>query len=140
VPRWIDDPEPAVRAIGSGLRALHDLLPVGDCPYSWSVANRIAHVANPDELTEHPPIDHLVVCHGDACAPNTLLDDDGNWCGHVDFGELGVADRWADLAVASWSLEWNYGRGWDATFFDAYGVPEDPDRVSYYRRLWDSED
>lgn len=140
VPRWIDDPEPAVRAIGSGLRALHDLLPVGDCPYSWSVADRIARVANPDELSEHPPIDHLVVCHGDACAPNTLLDDDGNWCGHVDFGELGVADRWADLAVASWSLEWNYGRGWDATFFDAYGVPEDPDRVSYYRRLWDSED
>jgi kanamycin kinase len=24
----------------------------------------------------------------------------------VDLGELGIADRWADLAVATWSTEW----------------------------------
>lgn len=91
-------------------------------------------------LSEHPAIDRLVVCHGDACAPNTLLDGNGNWCGHVDFGDLGVADRWADLAVASWSLEWNYGKGWNDAFFAAYGVTEDPERMAYYRRLWDSEE
>ena len=34
-----------------------------------------------------PPIDKLVVCHGDACAPNTLLDGDGNFAGHVDLGD-----------------------------------------------------
>lgn len=139
-PRWVGDPEPAVRGIGSGLRALHDALPVDDCPYSWSVAQRVARVPNPGGLSQHPAIDRLVVCHGDACAPNTLLDDAGNWCGHVDFGDLGVADRWADLAVASWSLEWNYGKGWEATFFAAYGVAEDSVRMAYYRRLWDSED
>lgn len=139
-PRWIENPAPAVRAIGSGLRALHDRLPVDDCPYSWSVADRVARIANPDGLAPHPPIDRAVVCHGDACAPNTLLDDNGNWCGHVDFGDLGVADRWADLAIASWSLEWNYGEGWDGIFFEAYGVDEDPERMSYYRRLWDNED
>ncbi|TEA06959.1 aminoglycoside 3'-phosphotransferase [Mycobacteroides salmoniphilum] len=139
-PRWIANPEPAVRAIGSGLRALHDRLPVGDCPYSWAVADRVARIAHPEALTQHPPIDRLVVCHGDACAPNTLVDDAGNWCGHVDFGDVGVADRWADLAVASWSLAWNYGEGWDAAFFEAYGVAEDLERMAYYRRLWDSED
>lgn len=139
-PRWIDDPGPAVRAIGSGLRALHDRLPADDCPYSWAVADRVDRIANAEGLSHHPPIDRLVVCHGDACAPNTLLDDAGNCCGHVDFGDLGVADRWADLAVASWSLEWNYGGGWDAAFFEAYGVAEDSERMAYYRRLWDSED
>src|SRR5205807_5569978 len=48
-----------------------------------------------------PPPDKLVVCHGDACAPNTLLDHNGHWTGHVDFGLLGIADRWADLAASS---------------------------------------
>lgn len=138
-PRWIENPEVSVRAIASGLRALHDRLPVVDCPYSWSVAARLARIPNPGGLSEHPAIDRLVVCHGDACAPNTLLDGNGNWCGHVDFGDLGVADRWADLAVASWSLEWNYGKGWNDAFFAAYGVTEDPERMAYYRRLWDSE-
>jgi hypothetical protein len=53
-----------------------------------------------------------VVCHGDACVPNTLLDRTGRWIGHVDLGTLGVGDRWADLAIATLSTEWNYGPGW----------------------------
>ena len=60
-------------------------------------------------------VDDLVVCHGDACAPNTLIDDDGRCCGHVDLGDLGVADRWADLAVATLSLSWNYAGDWAST-------------------------
>jgi aminoglycoside phosphotransferase len=80
-----------------------------------------------DLLADIPPVDRLVVCHGDSCAPNTLLTDDGRWSGHVDLGELGVADRWADLAVATWSTEWNYGPGWDKLLLQAYGVP--PDRT-----------
>src|SRR5690242_5385406 len=66
----------------------------------WSLDEARARLADP------PPVDRLVVCHGDACAPNTLLGDDGGWSGHVDLGALGVADRWADLAVATWSLDW----------------------------------
>jgi kanamycin kinase len=84
-----------------------------------------------------PPPDKLVVCQGDACAPNTLLDDDGHWVGHVDLGRLGVADRWADLAVATWSAEWNYGPGWDRLLLDAYGIRPDPERTRYYRLLYD---
>jgi kanamycin kinase len=84
-----------------------------------------------------PPVDQLVVCHGDACAPNTLLDDDGTFAALVDLGTLGVADRWADLAVAAWSTEWNYGPGLDTLLYDAYGVHPDPDRIAYYRLLWD---
>lgn len=50
---------------------------------------------------------------------------------------MGVADRWADLAVATWSTEWNYRPGWDPLLLEAYGTRPDPDRTRYYRLLWD---
>jgi len=152
--RWCRDPERAVAAIGSGLRALHDALPVETCPFSWSVEERLGRI-RVDEGRWHddhrhldrvaalrivrdpPPIDRLVVCHGDACAPNTIVDDDGTFCGHVDLGALGVADRWADLAVATWSCDWNYGPGWQEALLAAYGVEPDGVRMAYYRLLWD---
>lgn len=159
--RWGADPRRAVAAIGHGLRVLHHALPVGSCPFSWSVQDRLAdarrrarvgrldparwHEVHQD-LTVHealavlaqpPPVDQLVVCHGDACAPNTLLTDDGVWSGHVDLGALGVADRWADLAVATWSADWNYGPGWDEHLLAAYGTQPDRARIAYYRLLWD---
>ncbi len=71
-------------------------------------------------------MDRLVVCHGDACAPNTLL------------GALGVADRWADIAVATWSTRWNYGPGWEDLLLDAYGIARDDEGTDFYRRLWDA--
>ncbi|GAB3014932.1 aminoglycoside 3'-phosphotransferase [Streptomyces pseudoechinosporeus] len=140
-PRWQADPATAVRALGAGLRALHDQLPVADCPFSWSVDHRLerarrAGIKAPADLPEPPPVDRLVVCHGDPCAPNTLLHEDGSWSGHVDMGALGLADRWADLAVATWSTEWNYGPGWDDTLLDAYGIAPDPERTEFYRLLW----
>jgi len=159
--RWKAAPAIAVAAIGEGLRALHEALPVEQCPFSWSAAGRLADAQrraladrmdpagrhaehrglSVDEALERlsaiPPVDHAVVCHGDACAPNTLLTREGQWSGHVDLGELGVADRWADLAVATWSTEWNYGPGFEHQLLSAYGVQADPDRTRYYRLLWD---
>ncbi|KJC63383.1 aminoglycoside 3'-phosphotransferase [Agreia bicolorata] len=133
----------AARAIGAGLRRMHDARPVDSCPYSWSISQRIARaqaegLAVDGALEAPPSIDRLVVCHGDACAPNTLLDDDGSFVGHVDLGSLGVADRWADLAVATWSLEWNYAGGalLESELLDAYGVARDAPRMRYYRALW----
>ena len=98
-------------------------------PLSTTQALRIAD--------EPPPVDRLVVCHGDPCAPNTVLTDAGAWSGHVDLGDLGTADRWADLAVATWSTEWNSGPGWQDALLTAYGVAADPPRTAYYRLLWD---
>jgi aminoglycoside phosphotransferase len=159
--RWQRNPEVAVRAIGEGLRAMHETLPVDECPFSWSAEQRCAqvreraaeglldradwHEVHHSLSVEHalarlaspPAIDRLVVCHGDACAPNTLIDARGRWTGHVDFGSLGTADRWADLAVATWSTEWNYGPGWSDELLAAYGIAVDPERIAYYRLLWD---
>jgi kanamycin kinase len=159
--RWRARPETAVAAIGAGLRGMHDALPVDRCPFSWSAADRVAATRrsasrgeldaatwNPDHqhltaaealerLDRTPPVDTLVVCHGDSCAPNTLITDDGRWSGHVDLGALGVADRWADLAVATWSATWNYGPQWQGPLLEAYGVRPDPARTRYYRLLYD---
>lgn len=135
--RWHDDPERVVRSIGFGLRRFHDQVPVAGCPFDWSVEARLAGHGSPD-LGPVPPVDRLVVCHGDACAPNTLVDGDGQFVAHVDVGSAGVADRWADLAVASWSLDWNFGEGWGVPFFDAYGIEPDVERIRFHRRLWDA--
>ncbi len=140
-PRWIDEPATAVRAVGRGLRALHEALPVAACPFRWDVPSRLAKAAArgiqvPADLRSAPPVDRLVVCHGDACAPNTLLSDAGEWAAHVDLGALGVGDRWADIAVAALSTEWNYGPGWQHALVDAYGARWDAERIDYYQRLW----
>ncbi|WP_432547281.1 phosphotransferase [Kineococcus sp. SYSU DK004] len=145
-PRWRARPAAAVAALGRGLRALHEALPVASCPFDWSVARRrIAAVGDVTRLPPQPPVDRLVVCHGDACSPNTLLRDDGRGgalvAGHVDLGALGVADRWADLAVATLATTWNYGPGWEDLLLTSYGVdPADPARAArttFYRALWD---
>lgn len=150
-PRWIAEPEPAARAIGAGLRILHDGLDPTSCPFDWSVERRLGQAeerrlrglnqraddADYRRLADPPLIDRLVVCHGDACAPNTLLDESGGFAGHVDLGALGVADRWADLAVAAWSTEWNYGTGYERFVYEGYGVEPDAERIAYYRLLWD---
>ena len=159
--RWVSDPASATRAIGEGLRTLHDALPVGLCPFAWSAAGRVADAHQRAEAAEIDPaewheghrplelkaalalvrdipdVDKLVVCHGDTCAPNTLIDDSGNCSGHVDLGGMGVADRWADLAIATMSATWNYGPGWEQSVLDAYGIEADPGRTRYYRVLWD---
>ena len=159
--RWRADPASAVRAIGEGLRSFHSSLPVEGCPFSWSAEERVADarrraaigLLSPDHwhpdhsgitvdqaldlLASPPPVDELVVCHGDACAPNTILSDAGQWSGHVDLGAMGTADRWADLAIATWSAGWNYGPGWEGQLLAAYGVSNDPARTRYYRLLWD---
>jgi kanamycin kinase len=120
------------------LRYLHDTLPVAQCPFDWSVPYRLRRaVGDTAALLDPPPVDRLVVCHGDACSPNTLLaEGSGEAVAHVDLGALGVGDRWADLAVATMSLGWNYGPGWEESFLTAYGVGPDPVRSAYYRALW----
>lgn len=124
--RWLACPREAVHAIAEGLRALH-ALPVADCAFAcrWAPASEV-------------PADDLVVVQGDACAPNTIIGSGGRFVGHVDLGFVGVADRWADLAVASQSLDWNYGPGWQDEFFVAYGIERDERRIAQYRTLFDA--
>ncbi|PPH36618.1 aminoglycoside phosphotransferase APH(3') [Rathayibacter sp. AY1E3] len=135
-PKWTARPEEAVRAIAAGLRAVH-ALPVDAVPEELRGDSWFAR--RPSALGAAPELVDPVVVHGDACAPNTLVDDDGRWSGTVDVGDLGVGDRWADLAVAAVSLGWNYGPGHTPLLLAEYGADPDDERAAYYRALWSSE-
>ncbi len=133
---WTSRHQEAIRAIAIGLRAIH-LIDVRDFPSDWTSESWVGRT--PGNLGSRPSVDDPVLVHGDACAPNTLISLSGHWTGNVDFGDLAVGDRWADLAVASMSLDWNFGEGHQSEFFDCYGIEPDEQRIAYYRALWDQE-
>jgi streptomycin 3"-kinase len=126
-------------ALVSMLRRLHEL-PAADCPFERRLGTmfRIAEdvvrrdAVIPDFLTEdqrgrphtelladlRAQLDErlaqetaaLVVCHGDACLPNFMVDPDTLECtGLIDLGRLGTADRHADLSL----LQANARESWE---------------------------
>ncbi len=160
-PFWKKDPERLVSALAGGLKTFHKA-PVKECPFDFTLDRAIALVRKRAEkglinretdlheefshLTVHeavsllertrPSSEILTVCHGDYCLPNILLE---NWkpTGFIDLGELGVADRWWDIAVASWSVTWNLGPGLEDLFYREYCIEPDPARINFYRLLYD---
>ena len=153
-PAWL------VPVLAQGLRRFHEA-PVSDCPFRLTVEDAIASVRRRIAAgsSEHadlhaefrhlsldealvtleelaPDSEDLVVCHGDYCFPNVLVEG-AAVTGYLDLGELNVADRWWDVAVASWSTCWNVGPGWEGTFLEAYGVEPDARRLTFYRLLYD---
>lgn len=156
------DPARLVPILAHALRSLHET-PAEDCPFDFRLdaaldlaRRRVTDGLVVPETDFHPEhrhltarkaLDHLearrpeqedvVLCHGDYCLPNVLLDEGGGVTGYLDLGALGLADRWWDLAVASWSVTWNLGPGWEELFLAAYGVKLDPAGNAYYRLLYD---
>ena len=135
-PRWKAQPDQAVEAIAAGLRALHSL-DATSFPTEWSRESWVTR--DLPAPGARPSLIDAVLVHGDACSPNTLMSEGGAWVANVDFVDLAVGDRWADLAVASMALKWNYGPNLEDHFFDAYGVEPDTERIEYYRALWHAE-
>ncbi len=162
--RLTSDPAMIVPIFGRGLRAFHDQASVEDCPFDFRLDAAIDHCrrrVNGDEGTPvsrgdfhedykhltptgalaeleatRPPSEDLVVCHGDYCFPNVLVED-GRVTGYLDLGELGVADRWWDLGVGTWTCDWNVGLGWQDLFLESYGIERDEDRLRFYRLMYD---
>jgi kanamycin kinase len=126
----------AIAAIATGLRAIHSL-DISTFPSHWTDEAWVGR--RPSSLEPRPVVESIVLVHGDACAPNTLISPAGEWTGHVDLGDLAVGDRWAALAVASLSLDWNFGEGHQHELFDAYEIEADHERIGYYRALWHLE-
>lgn len=100
-----------------------------------------------DELVDGRPraeeleLGDLVVCHGDACLPNFLVDPDSlAVTGMIDVHRLGIADRHLDLALATRSISDTtlnpaYGAPAAQALLAAYGVPADAWRLDFYRLL-----
>ncbi|MFG2296364.1 APH(3')-V family aminoglycoside O-phosphotransferase [Streptomyces sp. NPDC048603] len=154
-----------VEAIAGLARALHEL-PVDDCPFDRGLTvtvtearhNVRAGLVDLDDLQEEhegwsgeellaeldrtrPEDEDLVVCHGDLCPNNILLDPDTcEVTGVIDVGRLGRADRHADLALAARELEidedpW-FGPAYAEHFLVRYGVQHvEKDKMTFYQLL-----
>jgi kanamycin kinase len=152
-------PDRLVRMLANALRQLHDV--PATCPFDFRLPMAMAHVEtrlrrgqiDPTEFKleyahftpeaavgalrrDLPSVEDPVITHGDYCVPNVIFDGD---ClsGFVDVAALGVADRWRDLAVATWSIEWNIGPGWEDLFLSTYGAERDPARMRFFRLLYE---
>lgn len=157
-------------SIVAWIGALH-ALPAADCPFERGLSTMLARAAdvvergavNPDFLSDEQrladPADLLaalhaqsdrrlaqertdrVVCHGDACMPNIMVDPDTLRCtGLIDLGRLGTADRYVDLAlmVANSGESWSGPDEAEAAFallFEGLGLMPDKERLDFYLGL-----
>lgn len=147
-PLAADDPRALVIALGEGMRAFHEAVPVRECPFDFTIPTALAHVRGRlaagliDEaaveklVASAPTVEDEVVCHGDFCLPNVMFDG-GKATGYLDLGWLAVSDRWTDLATCAMSCDMNLGPGYGDLLFESYGVALDEDRRAWYRLLYD---
>ncbi|MFF0586673.1 APH(3'') family aminoglycoside O-phosphotransferase [Streptomyces sp. NPDC003781] len=156
--------------IADAVRRLHEL-PVTECPFRWGLDAMVAvardvvarDAVNPEFLPveqQHTPAAELlarvsreiprrrdqevadtVVCHGDLCLPNIILDPQTlDVSGFIDLGRLGAADRHADLALLltnareTWADE-ERARTADVAFAKRYDISLDRDRLRFYLHL-----
>jgi streptomycin 3"-kinase len=157
-------------SVAETVRTLHGL-PADRCPFDRglpmmmpvaraTVAEGRVHVGFlPQALQQTPPTrilkqleeelpkrvaqerSQLVVCHGDMCLPNILIDNvTGQVTGIVDLGRLGTADPYADIALllATARVTWpdeETARQAECDFAQWYGTELDPERQDFYLRL-----
>ena len=94
-------PERVVKELVAAVQAFHTISTDG-CPFGKS---------GPDK----------VLVHGDACLPNFIYK--GNtFSGYIDLGDMCVGSKEIDLAAGVWSLQYNLGKGYGASFLEQYGV------------------
>ena len=160
----------AWRSVVLAVRALHGLA-VDRCPFDRTLVQmmHLAHatVAEDRVVVEFLPVTlqgtppaqiieqietelpvrlaqeraQLVVCHGDLCLPNILVDPaTGQVTGLIDLGRLGTADPYGDIALLlatareTWTDEVMARRA-DQEFAEIYGTELDPERQDFYLRL-----
>lgn len=95
-----------------------------------------------DWLIKQRPAEELVLSHGDYCLPNVFCDAKGV-TGFIDLGQAGVADKWVDIEMVSWSMWANsvgpYSRckrEFDRRLlFDVLELKPDEDKIRYYSLL-----
>ena len=158
-PVWHDDLPALVRALGQGLRRFHEAVGEEWCPFRFDLDRSLDHVARRVEVAPLPADSTTSMPASPPRTPLTRLRHRGpttrtwssatatiaaeraprGWSGHgyVDLGELGVADRWWDVAVGAWSAGWNFGEEHEVRFYEGYGIEPDPERIRFYRLLYD---
>ncbi|MBL3686971.1 APH(3'') family aminoglycoside O-phosphotransferase [Leucobacter zeae] len=157
-------------SIADALVGLHGI-PVDSCPYGRTLddmmvlaratvaEDRVRSEFLPRHLVGTPPAVILedlerelplrmaqeasesVICHGDLCLPNVLVDPStSRVAGLIDLGRLGRADPCADIALllANACETWPDARATeraDRAFAARYGIVLDEARLDFYLRL-----
>ncbi|MFV0394829.1 MAG: aminoglycoside 3'-phosphotransferase [Coprobacillaceae bacterium] len=81
----------------------------------------------------------IVLCHGDVCMPNMMIDKNGD-IGYIDVVQLGTCNRYLDIAIGLRSLRYNlelYGHSLSKEYIEvfkkAYGIEKlDIDKIMFY--------
>ncbi|WP_438826855.1 dihydrofolate reductase [Salmonella enterica] len=111
----------------------------------YAVVTRSGWTSNDDNVVVFQSIEEaidMVVCHGDPCMPNFMVDPKTLQCtGLIDLGRLGTADRYADLALMIANAEENWAAPDEAerafaVLFNVLGIEApDRERLAFYLRL-----
>ncbi len=134
------DNSPDIKLRQAEYRVEHGLVDIADCePETFGKGG----FRDPEDLLKwlenNKPSYDPVLSHGDFCLPNILVKD-GRISGFIDTGDMGVADRWQDLALCHRSLRHNadghYGKRYDNIdadiLLDLLGIYPDPEKLRYY--------
>lgn len=101
---------------------------------------------DPDDLlnwlVSHPIPSEPVLSHGDYCLPNIFVKN-GHFHGFIDVGDLGVGEKWRDIALCYRSLRDNWGGAYGGKvydfdpklFFEALEIEPDWEKIRYHLLL-----
>ena len=143
---FLQEPEKICQAMAKALRELHQLRPA-DFPTNHHLAHyRKVAQENYEKGYFYPKAllpqfgitsrkeacqliqekGHLLtenaLIHGDACLPNIILKENGNFSSFIDVGLAGMSDRHIDIYWVIWSLHYNLGSAaYGDIFLDHYG-------------------
>ena len=91
-------------------------------------------------LFENKPDYEPVLSHGDLCLPNIFIDGE-KISGFIDLNDIGIGDKWKDIALCYRSLRWNaegtyggkvYPDVRSSMLFEALGIEPDMNKIRYY--------
>lgn len=158
-----EDIPSTINLYATSLKKIHDL-PIEDYPLHRDLKNMLEiaknHIAHIDindleEITQKRGLEEtyqrlveltpqerdLVICHGDFCMPNVLVDKK---VGYIDLGRSGIDDRYQDIALALRSLKSNieminkpYRKEYTTLFLNTYGINQLDERKCEFYFLLD---
>jgi len=167
---FLEQPDALVTELAKGLKLLWSIDPTG-CPYRFTLDEMLEEAAfrvenglvdldnvEPDTfgeggfqdpealvhwLQENRPPSVPVLAHGDYCLPNVFLEN-GKLSGFIDVGDMGLGEKWRDIALCWRSLKHNFdgsygGKiylGFDPDIlFEKLGIQPDWQQLRYHLLL-----
>jgi len=167
--RYLQQPEVLISALADGLKLLWSTDSTG-CPRRYLLEDLLKEAAyrvenglvdmdnvepetfgkggfrNPEQLLQwlldNKPNSVPILAHGDYCLPNIFLQD-GRFSGFIDVSDMGIGEKWRDIALCWRSLKHNtdgtYSRVYPGLnpdlLFEKLGIQPDWQQIRYHLLL-----